>query len=99
MRSIKYLVYTLFLSPLKLYRVHHCRYVNNKISIETFHFQTNSYIIRMSREDNICWFHGKVSRERADEILLEGGLHSKTLFIDTLIHVGYYICRRASRER
>ncbi|CAD7088533.1 unnamed protein product [Hermetia illucens] len=31
----------------------------------------------MSREDNICWFHGKVSRERADEILLEEGRAGK----------------------
>lgn len=34
--------------------------------------QTNSYIIRMNREDNLCWFHGKVSRENAEQILREG---------------------------
>lgn len=28
----------------------------------------------MNREDNLCWFHGKVSRERAEQILREGKL-------------------------
>ena len=42
------------------------------------HFQTNSYIIRMSREDNLCWFHGKVSRDKAEQILREGESHIPT---------------------
>lgn len=42
-----------------------------------FRFQTNSYIIRMNREDNLCWFHGNLSRERAEEILREGNLKEK----------------------
>lgn len=28
--------------------------------------------INMNREDNLCWFHGKVSRERTEELLREG---------------------------
>ncbi|GAB0098947.1 Tyrosine-protein kinase [Sergentomyia squamirostris] len=35
--------------------------------------KTNSYIIRMNREDNLCWFHGRVSRDRAEQILREEG--------------------------
>lgn len=26
----------------------------------------------MNREDNLCWFHGKVSRDKAEQILREG---------------------------
>uniref|UniRef100_A0A8D8A527 Tyrosine-protein kinase n=2 Tax=Culex pipiens TaxID=7175 RepID=A0A8D8A527_CULPI len=35
--------------------------------------KTKSYIIRMNREENLCWFHGKISRERAEEILRQEG--------------------------
>ncbi|XP_058830150.1 tyrosine-protein kinase Shark isoform X2 [Topomyia yanbarensis] len=35
--------------------------------------KTKSYIIRMNREENLCWFHGKVTRERAEEILRQEG--------------------------
>lgn len=35
-------------------------------------FQTNSFLLRMNREDNVNWFHGKISRETAEKLLKEG---------------------------
>jgi len=34
----------------------------------------------MNKEDNICWFHGKVSREVAEQILINGNVEFKNLF-------------------
>lgn len=35
-------------------------------------FQTNSFLLRMNREDNVNWFHGKISRDTAEKLLKEG---------------------------
>lgn len=36
----------------------------------------------MNKEDNICWFHGKVSREVAEQILTNGNVEVKNLQIN-----------------
>ncbi|XP_050666428.1 tyrosine-protein kinase Shark [Leptidea sinapis] len=33
--------------------------------------KTNSFLLRMNREDNVNWFHGKISRETAEKLLKE----------------------------
>jgi hypothetical protein len=44
-------------------------------------FQGNPYrLMMMNKEDNICWFHGKVSREVAEQILINGNVEFKNLF-------------------
>ncbi|KAM3967419.1 SH2 ankyrin repeat kinase [Aphomia sociella] len=35
--------------------------------------KTNSFLLRMNREDNVNWFHGKISREAAENLLKEEG--------------------------
>ncbi|XP_041975466.1 tyrosine-protein kinase Shark [Aricia agestis] len=35
--------------------------------------KTNSFLLRMNREDNVNWFHGKISRETAERLLKEEG--------------------------
>ncbi|CAH4031310.1 unnamed protein product [Pieris brassicae] len=35
--------------------------------------KTNSFLLRMNREDNVNWFHGKISRENAEKLLKEEG--------------------------
>jgi len=39
----------------------------------------------MNKEDNICWFHGKVSREVAEQILINGNVEFKNLFAPSVI--------------
>ncbi|XP_046960107.1 tyrosine-protein kinase Shark isoform X2 [Vanessa cardui] len=34
---------------------------------------TNSFLVRMNREDNVNWFHGKISRDTAEKLLKEEG--------------------------
>ncbi|XP_050354591.1 tyrosine-protein kinase Shark [Nymphalis io] len=36
-------------------------------------FKTNSFLVRMNREDNVNWFHGKISRDTAEKLLKEEG--------------------------
>ncbi|GBP11044.1 Tyrosine-protein kinase HTK16 [Eumeta japonica] len=33
---------------------------------------TNSFLLRMNRDDNVNWFHGKISRDAAEKLLKEG---------------------------
>ncbi|XP_050091066.1 tyrosine-protein kinase Shark isoform X1 [Anopheles aquasalis] len=35
--------------------------------------KTKSYILRMNREENLCWFHGKITREDAEDLLRREG--------------------------
>ncbi|CAB3256412.1 unnamed protein product [Arctia plantaginis] len=35
--------------------------------------KTNSFLLRMNREDNVNWFHGKISRDTAEKLLKEEG--------------------------
>ncbi|CAH0727482.1 unnamed protein product, partial [Brenthis ino] len=35
--------------------------------------KTNSFLLRMNTEDNLNWFHGKISRETAEKLLKEDG--------------------------
>uniref|UniRef100_A0A182PM16 SH2 domain-containing protein n=1 Tax=Anopheles epiroticus TaxID=199890 RepID=A0A182PM16_9DIPT len=48
--------------------------------------QTKSYILRMNREENLCWFHGKISREDAEDILRR---ESNYTVVSELLKCGY----------
>jgi len=42
----------------------------------------------MNKEDNICWFHGKVSREVAEQILINGNVEFKNFLDQVLFKTG-----------
>jgi hypothetical protein len=55
----------------------HCGYLDFKEFVYNiqFIFQGSPYrIMMMNKEDSICWFHGKVSREAAEQILRNGNM-------------------------
>uniref|UniRef100_A0A182FWA4 Non-specific protein-tyrosine kinase n=1 Tax=Anopheles albimanus TaxID=7167 RepID=A0A182FWA4_ANOAL len=61
--------------------------------------KTKSYILRMNREENLCWFHGKITREEAEDLLRrgktltdgseEGSLESNYTVVSELLKCGY----------
>ncbi|KAJ4430127.1 hypothetical protein ANN_22337 [Periplaneta americana] len=56
----------------KTWPFHKCR-VNRRVYNNMIYLKTekngNPRILMMNKEDNICWFHGKLTREVAEQIL------------------------------
>lgn len=53
--------------------------------------KTNSFLLRMNREDNVNWFHGKISRENAEELLKEEGEDGVFLVRESNTSPGDYV--------
>ncbi|XP_032528833.1 tyrosine-protein kinase Shark isoform X1 [Danaus plexippus] len=53
--------------------------------------KTNSFFLRMNREDNVNWFHGKISRETAEELLKEEGEDGVFLVRESNTSPGDYV--------
>ncbi|XP_045780421.1 tyrosine-protein kinase HTK16 [Maniola jurtina] len=53
--------------------------------------KTNSFLLRMNREDNVNWFHGKISRETAEKLLKEEGEDGVFLVRESNTSPGDYV--------
>ncbi|XP_063548484.1 tyrosine-protein kinase Shark [Cydia strobilella] len=53
--------------------------------------KTNSFLLRMNREDNVDWFHGKISRESAEKLLKEEGEDGVFLVRESNTSPGDYV--------
>ncbi|XP_013134682.1 PREDICTED: tyrosine-protein kinase shark [Papilio polytes] len=53
--------------------------------------KTNSFLLRMNREDNVNWFHGKISRENAEILLKEEGEDGVFLVRESNTSPGDYV--------
>ncbi|CAG4977933.1 unnamed protein product [Parnassius apollo] len=53
--------------------------------------KTNSFLLRMNREDNVNWFHGKISRESAEKLLKEEGEDGVFLVRESNTSPGDYV--------
>ncbi|XP_049874741.1 tyrosine-protein kinase Shark [Pectinophora gossypiella] len=53
--------------------------------------KTNSFLLRMNREDNVNWFHGKISREAAENLLKEEGEDGVFLVRESNTSPGDYV--------
>ncbi|KAL0901330.1 hypothetical protein ABMA27_006613 [Loxostege sticticalis] len=53
--------------------------------------KTNSFLLRMNREDNVNWFHGKISRDTAENLLKEEGEDGVFLVRESNTSPGDYV--------
>ncbi|XP_035440783.1 tyrosine-protein kinase Shark [Spodoptera frugiperda] len=53
--------------------------------------KTNSFLLRMNREDNVNWFHGKISRDTAEKLLKEEGEDGVFLVRESNTSPGDYV--------
>ncbi|XP_073957796.1 SH2 ankyrin repeat kinase isoform X2 [Choristoneura fumiferana] len=53
--------------------------------------KTNSFLLRMNREDNVDWFHGKISRDSAEKLLKEEGEDGVFLVRESNTSPGDYV--------
>ncbi|KOB77829.1 putative tyrosine-protein kinase shark [Operophtera brumata] len=54
-------------------------------------FKTNSFLVRMNREDNVNWYHGKISRDAAEKVLKEEDEDGSFLVRDSNTSLGDYV--------
>ncbi|XP_048488932.1 tyrosine-protein kinase HTK16 isoform X1 [Plutella xylostella] len=53
--------------------------------------KTNSFLLSMNKEDNVNWFHGKISRETAERLLKEEGEDGVFLVRESNTSPGDYV--------
>lgn len=53
--------------------------------------RTNSFLLRMNRDDNVNWFHGKISRDAAEKLLKEEGEDGVFLVRESNTSPGDYV--------